>query len=57
MDKHMIYHNVDCKLGMVGSPLIVLDNKVIGIHKLRMRKQINCKGDRLVTIDMIDKLY
>lgn len=53
----MIYHNVDSKLGMVGSPLIVLDNKVIGIHKLRMRKQINCKGARLVTIDMIDKLY
>jgi hypothetical protein len=53
----MIAHNIDTKFGMIGSPIIVDYNKVVGIHKLKLKSYNMCKGGRLITTDLIDKLY
>ena len=53
----MIAHNIDTKFGMIGSPIIVDYNKVVGIHKLRLKKYNMCKAGRLITTDLIEKLY
>jgi len=42
---------------MMGSPLFIDKNKVIAIHKLKLKTKVKCKGARLITIDMVNKLY
>jgi hypothetical protein len=49
----MIAHNVDTKIGMIGSPIIVDKNKVVGIQKFRLRKYDMFRGARLISIDLI----
>lgn len=49
----MIAHNVDTKIGMIGSPIIGDYDKAIGIQKFRLRKYHMCRGGRLISIDLI----
>lgn len=41
---------------MSGSPIIVGNGKVIGIHKFMHKRANNCRGGRLITIDLITVL-
>ena len=47
---------MESKDGMGGAPIIVKNNKVIGIQKLRM-KEGKGKGARLITAKMILHLH
>lgn len=56
-DKKLICHQMGTKKGMMGGPLVVFKNKVIGFHKLRFSKSRGCKVARLITIDLVDRLF
>lgn len=56
-DMKLICHQMGTKEGTIGGPLVVLEKKVIGLHKLRFSKTRGCKVARLITIDMVDQLF
>jgi len=56
IDEKLLFYKVNSKHSMSGSPIIVKNNKVIGLHKFNHKLANNCKGARLITTDMIDRL-
>lgn len=56
-DKKMACHNVETKKGMMGSPLVAFEDKVFALSKACLTRAESCRMARLVTVDMILKLY
>lgn len=56
-DKKMVCHNVEPKRGMMGSPLVAFEDKVFAITKASLKKTNSCRMARLVTVDMVLKLF
>ena len=56
LDQKLIFYKVNSNSGQSGSPIIIRQNKVIGLHKFNHKLANNCKGARLVTVDMIERL-
>ena len=56
LDQKLLFYNVDTIRGMSGSPIIIKERMVIGMHKFSSKKANNCKGARLITTDLVDRI-
>lgn len=53
----MACHNVETKKGMMGSPLVAFEDKVFALSKACLTRAESCRMARLVTVDLVLKLY
>ena len=56
LDQKLITYKANSRSSMSGSPLVIKEDKVIGLHKMVFCKSEKCKGARMITTDLIDRV-